>query len=161
MRSRICSARPSVDSPSEIVQRSGIRGFTSRQPSVVECSISSLRGKLFSGFASTHGARLIDSTPPVSTSDASPHSIARLPAIAASSDEAHRRFTVTPGIDVGSPASSTAIRATLRFSSPAPFALPKTTSSIAAGSSSGERSTIARTTCAARSSGRTPASAPP
>ena len=30
---------------------------------------------------------VIDSTPPVSTSDASPHSIARLPAIAASSDE--------------------------------------------------------------------------
>ena len=155
------SASPSVDSPSEIVQRSGMRGFTSRQPSVVDASASSPRGKARSGFGSTHGARVIDSTPPVSTSDASPHSTARLAAIAASSEEAHRRFTVAPGIDVGSPASSTAIRATLRFSSPAPFALPKITSSIAAGSSCGERSTSVRTTCAARSSGRVPASAPP
>ena len=53
-----------------------MRGLTSRQPSVVECSVSSTRGKPRSGFASTHGARLIDSTPPVSTSDASPASTA-------------------------------------------------------------------------------------
>ncbi len=154
-------ARPSVDSPSEIVQRSGISGFTSRQPSVVEQSVASPRGKPFSGLRSTHGARLIDSTPPLSTSDASPHSTARAAWIAASSEEAHRRFTVTPGTDVGSPASSAAIRATSRFSSPAPFALPKITSSIAAGSRPGERATISRTTCAARSSGRTPARPPP
>ena len=40
-----------------------------RQPSVVECSVSCPRGTRCSGLSSTHGARLIDSTPPTSTSD--------------------------------------------------------------------------------------------
>src|SRR5664280_363308 len=53
------------------------------------------------------------------------------------------------------------IRATLRLSSPAWFAQPRTTSSIAAQSTVGSRSVRARITCAARSSGRTVASAPP
>ena len=43
--------------------------------------------------------------------------------------EPHRRFTVAPGIEVGRPASSTAMRATLRLSSPAWLASPKYTSS--------------------------------
>src|SRR5664280_1756373 len=51
--------------------------------------------------------------------------------------------------------------ATLRLSSPAWFAQPRTTSSIAAQSTVGSRSVRARITCAARSSGRTVASAPP
>ena len=75
--------------------------------------------------------------------------------------EPHRRFTVTPGTSTGNPASSTAMRATSRFSSPAPLALPNTTSSIRAGSSPGLRSASASTVRAARSSGRTPAMAPP
>ena len=64
-------------SPSEIVHCSGIAGLTIRQPSVVECSSWLVRAKPRSGLSSTHGARLIDSTPPTSTSDASPVSTAR------------------------------------------------------------------------------------
>ena len=52
------------------------------------------------------------------------------------------------------------MRATLRFSSPAPLALPRMTSSTASGSMPA-RATASRTTSAARSSGRTAESAPP
>ena len=62
---------------------------------------------------------------------------AREAIIAASSDEPQSRLTVVAGTETGSPASSTAIRPTLRLSSPAPLALPQTTSPIAAGSRSG------------------------
>ena len=58
-----------------------------------------------------------------------------------------------PGTVTGRPASSEAMRATLRLSSPAPLALPSTTSSTSAGSRS-VRSSAARRTPAARSSGR-------
>ena len=51
--------------------------------------------------------------------------IARPAAPTASSPEAHRRFSVWPGTVSGSPASSNAIRATLRLSSPAWLAQPK------------------------------------
>ena len=51
----------------------------------------------------------------------------------ADSPDAQSRFSVTPATDSGSPASSSAMRATLRLSSPAWFAQPKYTSSIAAG----------------------------
>ena len=84
--------------------------------------------------------------------------------IAASRLEPQSRLTVVPGIVVGSPASRVAMRATLRLSSPAPLALPKTTSSTCSPAPSprpGARSTMARTTRAARSSGRVAASAPP
>ena len=117
--------------------------------------------KALSGLSRTQGARDIDSTPPTSTHDASPNSTIRLAWIAASSEEPHSRLTVAPGTLVGSPASSTAIRATLRLSSPAPLASPNSTSSIRSGARSGWRSSSARTAWAARSSGRTPASAPP
>ncbi len=92
--------------------------------------------------------------------DASPQAMARAAWITASRPEAHSRLTVTPGTDVGRPASRAAIRPTLRFSSPAPLALPKYTSSIRDGSSSGVRASSSRTACAARSSGRTDARAP-
>ena len=69
-RCRGCPASFSVLSPSEIVHCSGISGLTMRQPSVVECSVCVRRArKPRSGLSSTHGARLIDSTPPTSTSD--------------------------------------------------------------------------------------------
>jgi hypothetical protein len=58
------------------------------------------------------------------------------------------------------PRKQAAIRATLRLSSPAWLAQPRITSSISAGSMP-VRSTSARMTAAARSSGRTEASAPP
>ena len=43
----------------------------------------------------------------------------------ASIPEPHKRFTVAPGTLYGMPASSNAIRATLRLSSPDWFAQPK------------------------------------
>src|SRR5206468_14331 len=46
----------------------------------------------------------------------------------------HSRLTVCPGTSTGSPASSAAIRATLRLSSPAWLAHPKITSSMVLGS---------------------------
>ena len=45
--------------------------------------------------------------------------------MAASSEDPQSRLTVEPGTDTGKPASRPAIRATLRFSSPAPLALPR------------------------------------
>jgi hypothetical protein len=151
----------SVLAPSEIVHRSGIRGLTSRQPSVVECSVWSPIAYAFSGLSRTAGARDIDSTPPTSTHAASPLSTIRLACMAASSDEPQRRLTVVAGTLVGRPASSTAMRPTLRLSSPAWLASPKITSSIRAGSRLGSRASSSRTTWAARSSGRTPARPPP
>ena len=53
------------------------------------------------------------------------------------SPDAQSRFTVSPGTVTGSPASSDAMRATLRLSSPAWLAQPSTTSAIAAGSTPG------------------------
>ena len=63
--------------------------------------------------------------------------------------------------DDDSPAKNTAMQTTSRLSSPAPLASPNHTSSKMAESKSGWRSSSDRTTPAARSSDRTPASAPP
>ena len=90
-------------------------------------------GNARDGLGSTHGARVIDSTPPATTTSASPVSMAREAIIVASRLEPQSRFTVVAGTLTGSPASSTAIRPTLRLSSPAPLALPHTTSSIRRG----------------------------
>jgi hypothetical protein len=75
--------------------------------------------------------------------------------------EPHSRFTVLPAMLVGSPASSEDMRATLRLSSPAWFAQPKTTSSIAAQSTLVLRSMRALIGTAPRSSARTAESEPP
>ena len=109
----------------------------------------------------TNGARDIDSTPPATTRSASPARIARAAVATASSEDPHSRFTVLPGTSRGRPASNHAMRATLRLSSPAWFAQPSTTSSTAAQSTAGSSAVSAVSTCAARSSGRTGASAPP
>jgi acetyl-CoA acetyltransferase family protein len=69
--------------------------------------------------------------------------------------EAHSRFTVSPGTVTGRPASSDAIRATLRLSSPAWLAQPMITSVTRDGSSFGLRLINSAMTCAARSSART------
>ena len=90
----------------------------------------------------------------------SPTAIAWAAELIAWSPQPHSRLTVSPPTSTGSPASSSAIRATLRLSSPAWLAQPRMTSSMTAGSMP-ERSTTARITAAARSSGRTDASAPP
>ena len=78
----------------------------------------------------------------------------------AESPDAQSRLTVTPATDSGRPASSAAIRATLRLSSPAWLAAPNQTSSISPAGTPA-RETASPITSAARSSGRSPASAPP
>ena len=130
-------------------------GLTSRQPTVVD-TISIVRGSASSGFGTTYGARLMPSTPPATTSWWSPTPTARAACTIASAPDAQSRLTVTPGTLTGSPASSAAIRPTLRFSSPAPLALPRITSSISAGSTSGWRASSSVIGAAARSSVRTP-----
>ena len=123
-------------------------------------SVRSPRGNALSGFAVTSGARDIDSTPPATKRSPSPAITAWHAPTTAESPDAQSRLTVTPATESGRPASSAAMRATLRLSSPAWFAEPNQTSSISP-SGTPERSTTSRMTSAARSSGRTPESAPP
>ncbi len=110
----------SADSPFEIVQCVGSAGFVIRQPIAVFHIVGfPTAGYGFACFSTTNGALLIDSTPPASTTPASPVSIARAPCTTASRPEAHSRLTVTPVTVVGNPASSAPNRATSRLSSPA------------------------------------------
>ena len=155
------SASISLASPSETVHSAGIRSLTSRQPSVVDTAVTLPAGKARDGLGSTHGARVIDSTPPATATSASPDSMSREAVIAASRDDPHSRLIVVADTEVGRPASRTAIRPTLRLSSPAPLALPQTTSPIREGSSSGACASTPVSAVAARSSGRTSARAPP
>jgi hypothetical protein len=91
----------SFDSPSETVHSLGMAGLTRRQPSVVDTAVTSRAGNARSGFGSTHGALVIDSTPPATTTVASPVSIWRDADITASRLEPHRRLTVEPGTVTG------------------------------------------------------------
>jgi hypothetical protein len=136
-----------------------MRGLTKRQPIVVSASSMLPRGRDRSGLRATKGERLIDSTPPASTTSASPVRIARAAWLTASSPEAHRRLTVTPGTSTGSPARSNAMRATFRLSSPAPLVQPRKTSSTWSRGSP-DRARDASIARAARSSGRTLERAP-
>ena len=70
-----------------------------------------------------------------------------------------RRFTVTPATESGNPASSTAIRAT--FGCPRPPGWRSRAYVIDSAPARLRADRLARATSAARSSGRTPASAPP
>ncbi len=119
------SAISSALSPSGMVHSGFIAGLTMRQPSVVEYNSVCPAGNGRSDFGSTYGARVIDSTPPATAMEASPTAMARAAWMTASRPEAQSRLTVTPGTEVGRPARRAAMRPTLRFSSPAPFALPK------------------------------------
>ena len=153
------AATSSAVSGIEKVSRSLNLGLLKRQPIDVS-KICPGRAKAFSGFAMTQGARLIDSTPPATTTSAAPAATIWAASVIADIPEAHNRFTVIPGTVFGNPASSKAIRATFRLSSPDWFALPRITSSTAAGSMP-VRSSNPASTVAARSSGRTEESAPP
>jgi len=95
-----------------------MRGLMNRHPMVVSADSGAPRGKPRSALSWTTGARVIDSTPPASSRSASPERTARDAWLTASSPEAHRRFTVTPGTSTGSSASSAPMRATLRLSRP-------------------------------------------
>ncbi|MNL73131.1 hypothetical protein D3C87_1985480 [compost metagenome] len=61
----------------------------------------------------------MDSAPPASTNPASPALMLRAAIASASNPEPHRRLTVVPETVTGTPASSPAMRARLRLSSPA------------------------------------------
>ena len=126
---------------------------------VVSCSSIPPRGKPRSGLPVTIGARLMDSTPPARIRSPSSERTARAAWLTASSPDAHSRFTVAPGTSTGSPASSEAMRATLRLSSPAWLVSPSSTSSTGPGSMPVRR-TASPITAAARSSGRTVDRAP-
>src|SRR5271165_2094016 len=105
------------------------------------------------------GTRLIDSTPPATTTSYWP--LTR-PAAAKCTDcwlDPHCRSTVTPGTLSGQPAASTALRAMSNVCSPNWLTQPQITSSTTAGSVP-ERSASARSTCADRSTGCTPDRAP-
>ena len=67
----------------------------------------------------TNGARDMLSTPPAISREFSPVLMARAAIEMASRLDPQSRFTVVPGTDCGRPASSSAMRATLRLSSPA------------------------------------------
>ena len=74
-------------------------------------------------------------------------------------EEPQKRFTVTPAVFSGSPDKKATSFAMFSPCSPSGKAQPSTRSSTVAGSTP-VASTSARTTCAAISSGRTPASSP-
>ncbi len=137
-----------------------MRGLTKRQPMVVSWT-SAVRENASLAFPITNGARVIDSTPPAIANSISPARIACAAAPTALRPEAHRRLSVTPGIVSGSPASRSAMRATLRLSSPAWLAQPRNTSSSRDQSALGWRAIKALIGTVARSSARTLASAPP
>ena len=140
---------------------SAIAGLTNRQPMVVSW-ISVARENADVALGMTNGARLMLSTPPASTRSASPERTAREAMAIASRLDPQSRLTVPPGAETGSPASNVAIRATLRLSSPAWFAQPSSTSSSCVPVHRRQaRPLSSRSTWAARSSGRTAASAPP
>ena len=118
-----CATFSAVSGMESIPYWAFISGLTKRQPMVVS-SILALREKALSALPSTKGARLMLSTPPAIISSVSPAAIARAAMPSASRLEPHRRLTVLPGTSTGRPASSAAMRATLRLSSPAWLAQP-------------------------------------
>ena len=80
------------------------------------------------------------STPPAIMKSQSPARIARAAWPMASMPEPQRRLMVVPGTETGRPERSTAIRPTLRLSSPAWLAQPKIRSSTFVQSTDGFRS---------------------
>ncbi len=100
-----------------------MRGLTNRQPMVVSYNVT-FRAKAEPALLTTNGARLMLSTPPATTREASPLLTSRAASATACMPEPQSRFTVTPETLSGNPASSSAMRATLRLSSPAWLALP-------------------------------------
>ena len=98
-------------------------GFMNRQPMVVSYT-STWREKASVALPCTNGARVMLSTPPAITSSASPPRMARAAIATASSPDPQSRLMVVPGTLTGRPDSNTAMRATLRLSSPAWLAQP-------------------------------------
>src|SRR3954469_24359525 len=106
------------------------------------------------------GTRLIDSTPPATTTSAWPLITVAAAKATACWEEPHCRSIVVPGTDSGQPAASAASRPTLPACSPTWLTQPQKTSSTTPGSRPA-RCTSASRTCADRSTGWTPESPPP
>ena len=138
--------------------RLSILGLGKRAPSEESNTLKSLPNAC-SALPTTKGARVMLSTPPATHTSASPQVMACEAAASALSPEPHNRLCTAPGVSTGSPASSSAWRATLRLSSPAWEAQPTATSSMISGAKP-ERATTSLTTQARRSSGRTRDRAP-
>ena len=111
-----------------------ICGLMKRHPKVESANCIS-RPKGLADLGIIQGARVICSTPPAMYISPAPSFIALEALIVAAIPEAHKRFTVSPPIVSGKPASSKDILATFRLSSPAWLAQPKITSSTNDGSS--------------------------
>ena len=137
-----------------------INRLTKRQPMVVS-SIAACRLKAASALAMTKGARDMLSTPPAIIRLASPAFTARAEVATASRPEPQSRLMVAPVTLTGRPANRLAMRATLRLSSPAWLAQPRTTSSTACQSRPAWRAIKALSGNAARSSARIEDSDPP
>ena len=95
-----------------------IFGLTNRQPRLVSKSSMSRANGLVA-LDNAYGARVMLSTPPAMNTSPSPVLIARAAFAIAAMPDAQSRLTVSPGTLTGNPASSAAIRATFRLSSPA------------------------------------------
>ena len=93
-----------TEKPRRFAISAGMAGLTSRQPTVVECRVTSWWTWGRDGFMATQGARLIDSTPPAMTMSASPVAISRLAQATASRPDPHSLFTVRAGTPTGRPA---------------------------------------------------------
>src|SRR3712207_7861035 len=106
------------------------------------------------------GTRLIDSTPPATTTSAWPLTTGAAAKATACWEDPHWRSIVVPGTDSGQPAARTALRPMLNVCSPTWLTQPQNTSSTTAGSMP-DRSASAFSTCADRSTAWTPASPPP
>ena len=105
------------------------------------------------------GTRLIDSTPPATTTSMAPASTAWAAKCTACWADPHWRSTVVPGTVSAKPAASAALRAMFMACSPTVIVQPMITSSMSAGSRS-LRSTRASSGWAARSTGCQPESRP-
>src|SRR3954463_10279178 len=106
------------------------------------------------------GTRLIDSTPPATTTSAWPLITVAAAKATACWEEPHCRSIVVPGTVSGQPAASGALRPMLKVCSPTWLTQPQNTSSTIAGSMP-DRSASAVRTCAERSTACTPDSPPP
>ena len=120
---------------------------------------SAINPGLGAGFSPPMAIRVIDSTPPVSTTFCQPAMMAEAPWARDWRPELQKRLMVSAGTESGSPASKAAMRATFIPCSASGVAVPITTSSICAGSTP-PRSTAAFNTQASMSSGRVSLSEP-
>src|SRR5699024_1175158 len=105
------------------------------------------------------GTRVMDSTPPATTTSWYPDSTTATAKLSACCDEPHWRSIVTPLTVSGQPADSAAVRAMSPACSPPCVTQPQITSSTTDGSTPA-RSTSPFNTVADRSAGWTPARHP-